>query len=288
MSTSPLVSAPELRALLASGRPPVLLDIRYRMGASTPGAEEFAAGHIPGAAYVDMDADLAAPPGEGGRHPLPDPTVFNAAMQRRGVGLESPVVVYDDWAGHAAARAWWLLRHYGHRDVRVLDGGWSAWRAAGGAVETGESSPLPGDFHGAPGSMQVVDADGAARVGREGVLIDARAPERYRGEIEPVDPIAGHIPGAVNVPTARNLDNHGHFRDPHELAALYGEVGALMRSADESGVDDSPPDVAVYCGSGVTACHDVLALEVLGVPAALYAGSWSGWITDPSRTVHRT
>ena len=281
MSTSPLVSADELRDLLASGRPPVLLDVRYRMGGSTPGAEEYAAGHVPGAAYVDMDADLAARPCEGGRHPLPDPSVFNAAMRRGGVGLETPVVVYDDWAGHAAARAWWLLRHYGHRDVRVLDGGWSAWQAAGGAVETGEVVARPGDFHGVPGSLPVVDAEGAARLGRDGVLVDARAPERYRGEVEPVDPVAGHVPGAVNVPTARNLDNHGHFRDPHELAAVYGEV----RSTDGTGADDGLPQVAVYCGSGVTACHDLLALELVGVRAALYPGSWSGWITEPSREI---
>ncbi len=285
MSASPLVSATELRDLLASGRPPVVLDVRYRMGGAAPGAEEYAAGHVPGAAYVDMNADLAAPPGEGGRHPLPDPAVFNAAMRRSGVGLETPVVVYDDWAGHAAARAWWLLRHHGHHDVRVLDGGWSAWQAAGGAVEAGEVVPEPGDFHGVPGAMPVVDAEGAALVGREGVLIDARAPERYRGEVEPVDAVAGHVPGAVNVATARNLDNHGHFRDAHELAAVYGEVGALMRSTDATGADDGLPQVAVYCGSGVTACHDIVALALLGVPAALYPGSWSGWITDPSREI---
>lgn len=276
MSTSPLVSASDLRDLLAGDRPPVVLDVRYRMG-GPGGPSEHEAGHVPGAAYVDLGADLASPPGEGGRHPLPEPEVFNDAMQRAGVGLESSVVVYDDWAGHAASRAWWLLRHYGHRDVRVLDGGWSAWVAAGGEVETGPVAPVPGDFHGAPGSMALVDADDAARVGQSGVLIDARAPERYRGEVEPVDPVAGHVPGAVNHPTAWNLDNHGHFKDAHELRESYARVGAT-----------DGREVAVYCGSGVTACHDVLALELLGVPAALYAGSWSDWITDPSRTVHRT
>jgi thiosulfate/3-mercaptopyruvate sulfurtransferase len=156
----------------------------------------------------------------------------------------------------------------------VLDGGWSAWRAAGGAVEPGEPTFERGDFHGAPGSMPVVDADTVTAVG---VLVDARAPERYRGETEPVDPVAGHIPGAVNVPSARNLDNHGHFRDPHELAAVYAEVGATPEAG-----------VAAYCGSGVTACHDVLAMEIAGIRAALYPGSWSGWISDPSRSVHRT
>ncbi|MDO7869466.1 sulfurtransferase [Nocardioides jiangxiensis] len=266
MTTSPLIGVEELRSLLGTPAAPVVLDVRYRMG-GPGGPEEHEAGHVPGAAYVDMNADLAAPPGEGGRHPLPDPAVFVAAMQRAGVGIETPVVVYDDWAGHAAARAWWLLRHYGHRDVRLLDGGWSAWQAAGGDVETGPVPTATGDFHGVPGTMPVVDADGAARIAAAGTLIDARAPERFRGEIEPVDPVAGHIPGAVNHPTSWNLDNHGHFQDVRALRESYRHVG--------TGVGK---DVAVYCGSGVTACHDIVALELLGIPAALYPGSWSGWI----------
>lgn len=264
---NPLISVDELRALDPR---PVVLDVRYRMGGA-PGHPDYLAGHVPGAAYVDMDTALAAPPGLGGRHPLPEPAVFSAAMRAAGVGLEGLVVVYDDWSGHAAARAWWLLRHYGHREVRVLDGGWPAWTAAGGEVEPGEVTPAPGDFHGVPGSMRVVDADSVADVA---VLIDGRAPERYRGETEPVDPVAGRIPGAVNVPTARNLDNHGHFRDPHELRELYAAVGAVAGA-----------DVAAYCGSGVTAAHDVLALAVIGIDAALYPGSWSNWITDPGRPV---
>lgn len=264
---NPLISVAELRSL---AEPPVLLDVRYRMG-GPGGAAEYAAGHIPGAAYVDMETALAGPPGQGGRHPLPTPETFNEAMRRAGVGLEGPVVVYDDWAGHAASRAWWLLRHFGHADVRVLDGGWAAWVAGGGEVETGTPVIERGDFHGAPGSMRVVDADGAAAIE---VLVDARAPERFRGEVEPVDPVAGRIPGTVNVPTARNLDNHGHFRDRAELARIYDGAGVRAGS-----------DAAVYCGSGITACHDLLALEVIGVPAALYPGSWSGWITDPSRPV---
>lgn len=267
---SPLISVPELRELLGQGSPVTLLDVRYRT-LGPPGEPEYLAGHLPGAAFVDLDADLAGPPGGAGRHPLPEPGRFMAAMQRAGVRLEGPVVVYDDWAGHAAARCWWLLRHYGHADVRVLDGGWSAWAAAGGAVETGAVTPAPGDFHGSPGSMKVVEAD---RVPDVEVLIDARSPERWRGETEPIDPVAGRIPGAVNVPTARNLDNHGHFRDAHELREVYAAVGAVPGS-----------DVAAYCGSGVTAAHDVLALAVIGVDAALYPGSWSGWITDPDRPV---
>lgn len=269
--TTPLISAEELRHRLADGSEPVLLDVRWKLG-GPPGHDEYLRGHIPGAVYVDLDSDLAGPPGEGGRHPLPGPEQFNAAMQRAGVGLEDPVVVYDDWSGHAAARAWWLLRHYGHHDVRLLDGGLAAWVAYGGDVEVGEAAPVsPGDFHGRPGSMPVVEAD---ELDRMAVVVDARAPERYRGESEPVDPVAGHIPGAVNVPTSRNLDNHGHFRDPHELRDVYAAVGVLPGA-----------DVAAYCGSGVTAAHDVLALWVAGIDAALYPGSWSEWITDPSRPV---
>ena len=267
--TGPLITVSELQEHQA---PLTILDVRYRtVGPSGP--SEFEAGHIPGAAYVDLEADLAGPPGRGGRHPLPEPPRFIAAMQRVGVGLEKPVVVYDDWAGQAAARAWWLLRHYGKHDVRVLDGGWAAWQAAGGAVETGGTGPAPGDFHGSPGAMRVVDADHVLDVK---VLVDARAPERYRGETEPIDPVAGRIPGAVNVPAVRNLDNHGHFRDPHELSGVYAEVGVTAGS-----------DVAAYCGSGVTATHGVLAMAVAGIEAGLYPGSWSNWITDADRPVER-
>lgn len=266
---APMISVLELQERLGSV---TVLDVRYRLG-QDDGPDEHAAGHIPGSAYVDLDADLADPPGAGGRHPLPDPERFLAAMRRAGVTAGRPVVVYDDWAGLAAARAWWLLRHYGHPDVRVLDGAWPAWVASGGPVESGLATPEPGDFDGRPGAMPVVEADAVPGVA---VLIDARSAERYRGEVEPLDPVAGHIPGAVNVPTVRNLDNHGHLRDPHELNAVYEAVGAVPGA-----------DVAAYCGSGVTAAHTVLALEVIGVPAALYPGSWSGWITDPERPVER-
>lgn len=268
--TSPLISAEELRSRLAEGPAPVLLDVRWKL-AGPPGHEEYLRGHIPGAAYVDLEADLAGPPGEGGRHPLPDPETFIDAMQRAGVRLEGPVVAYDDWAGHAAARAWWLLRYFGRHDVQVLDGGLSAWVAAGGDLEEGEVVVERGGFHGKPGAMPAVEADAVPSVP---VLVDSRAPERFRGESEPVDPVAGHIPGAVNVPTGRNLDNHGHFRDPHELRDVYAAAGA--------GPD---AEVAVYCGSGVTAAHSVLALELAGVRAALYPGSWSDWITDSTRPV---
>ncbi len=268
----PLIDTAELRALLDAEQAPTLLDVRYRLG-GPPGAAEHEAGHVPGAAYVDMDSALAAPPGAGGRHPLPDTATFLAAMRAAGVSNGRPVVVYDDWSGHAAARAWWLLRHHGVEDVRLLDGGWSAWVADGGPVETGRVVTEPGDLEGSPGAMPVVEADGVLDVG---VLVDARAGERYRGEVEPVDPVAGHVPGAVNVPTSLNLTAEGRFRPVPELRELYAGVGAVPGA-----------DVAAYCGSGVTACLDVLALELAGVRAALYPGSWSGWITDSTRPVAR-
>jgi thiosulfate/3-mercaptopyruvate sulfurtransferase len=266
--SGPLISPDELAANLERF---TVLDVRYVQG-GPPGREQHVAGHVPGAAYVDLDEDLADPPGAGGRHPLPDDARFEAAMRRAGVRNDRPVVVYDDWQGRAAARAWWLLRHHGHPDVRVLDGGWSAWLADGHPIEEGETSTEPGDFVvAALKQMAAVEADEVPSVG---VLVDARAPERFAGETEPVDPVAGHIPGAVNVPTTENLDERGRFRSPAALRRAYARVGA-----------DTSDSVAAYCGSGVTAAHDVLAMEVAGIRAALYPGSWSGWITDPSRPI---
>lgn len=266
---SPLITAAELHELLSRGSGSVtVLDVRWRMG-GPPGLREFERGHVPGAAYVDLDADLAAPPGAGGRHPLPDPADFEAAMRRAGVRDDRPVVVYDDWSAQAAGRAWWLLSYHGHRDVRVLDGGWKAWVDAGGRVQSGAVLAGAGDFTARPGQLPVVEADEVLGVA---VLVDARAPERFRGEVEPVDPVAGHIPGAVNVPTTTNLRVDGRFRSAQELRALYAAAGV-----------DGTEEVAAYCGSGVTAAHDVLAMRIAGIDAALYPGSWSGWITDPSR-----
>ncbi len=268
--TSPLISVAELAASRATF---TILDVRYKLG-GPPGPAEFATGHVPGAVYVDLDTALAAPPGVGGRHPLPDAATFAHAMQRAGVSAARPVAVYDDWGARAAGRAWWLLRYFGHANVRVLDGGWAAWQAAGQPVATGDAGAVePGTFAAAAGGMPIVDAPDVPAVG---VLIDARAPERYRGDVEPVDPVAGHIPGAVNVPTTANLEADGRFRAAAELVATYAQVGAVAGA-----------DVAVYCGSGVTAAHDVLALELAGVRAKLYPGSWSGWITDPSRPIAR-
>jgi thiosulfate/3-mercaptopyruvate sulfurtransferase len=268
LSAGPLLDVGELAALLGTV---TVLDVRYRTGGPA-GPDEYAGGHLPGAPYVDMDTALAAPPGVRGRHPLPDTAVFEGAMRAAGVSAARPVVVYDDWAGHAAARCWWLLRYHGHEDVRVLDGGWSAWRDAGLPVETGAGPDVePGTFTAVPGGMQVVSAGDVRSVA---VLIDARAAIRYRGETEPIDPVAGRIPGAVNVPTSLNITDSGRFRPAAELREVYTAVGAKDGES-----------VAAYCGSGVTAAHDVLALEIAGIRAALYPGSWSEWITDPTRPI---
>ena len=268
MTDGPLISADELRECLDEV---TVLDVRYRLG-GPGGPAEFGTGHVPGASYVDLDADLAAAPGPHGRHPLPDVGVFEEAMRRAGVDDDRPVVVYDDWEGRAASRAWWLLRFHGHVDVRVLDGGWTAWVEAGGEAVTGPApAPVAGGFAARPGGMPVVDADTLLDVP---VLVDARAGERYRGEVEPIDPVAGHVPGAVNVPTTENVGADGRFRPPAELAEVYAAVGATAGT-----------EVAAYCGSGVTAAHDVLAMEVAGIRAALYPGSWSEWVADPQRPV---
>lgn len=264
-----MISVAELAADLAAF---TILDVRYKLG-GPPGLAEFAAGHIPGAVYVDLDRELAAPAGTGGRHPLPDATVFVSAMRNAGVSNARPIVAYDDWGARAAGRLWWLLRYHGHVDVRVLDGSWPAWRTAGQPVSTAAAMPPVGNFVSTPGGMPVVEA---ADVPAVGTLIDVRAPERFRGDVEPVDPIAGHIPGAVNVPTTANLDADGRFRAPAELASTYAAVDAVPDA-----------DVAVYCGSGVAAAQTVLALELAGVRAKLYPGSWSGWIADPSRPIAR-
>lgn len=266
----PIITAAGLAAVLDRT---VVLDIRYQQG-GPPGHGEYARGHVPGARYVDLDAELAAPPGPHGRHPLPDPEVFAAAMRKAGVSADSDVVVYDAWNGWPAARAWWLLRWAGHDKVRVLDGGLAAWQAAGEPLSRDEPPAGHGDFKAAPGAMPVLDADAAAALARRGTLVDARAAERYRGETEPIDPVAGHIPGAINIPTTSTVASGGSFRSGPDLVRHFASHGV--------GPDQ---EVGVYCGSGVSAAHEILALAVAGIPAALYVGSWSEWTADLSRPV---
>jgi thiosulfate/3-mercaptopyruvate sulfurtransferase len=276
---SPAALAEELAELaeeLASEPGPALLDVRWRLG-GPPGLDSYREGHLPGAVFTDLERDLAAPPSLAGRHPLPDPAVFTDAMRAAGVSEGRPVVVYDDRDATAAARAWWLLRYHGHRNVRVLDGGYEAWLAAGLRVTQATPAAKPGDFTARPGHMAVLDAAGAQDVARTGLLLDARAGERYRGEHEPVDPVAGHIPGAVSAPTVGNVNPDGTFRGAADLAARFAVLAG--------GADPRTETVGAYCGSGVTAAHEVLALALAGIPAALYVGSWSNWITDPARPV---
>ncbi len=272
--TGPLISAAALAARLE--RPPnrpSVLDVRWEL-ATGPRRDQYLDGHIPGAVFVDLDAELAGPPGAGGRHPLPDADAFAAAMRAAGVSNARPVIVYDAATSVAAARGWWLLRYFGHSRVAVLDGGLAAWIAAGHRLERGPAQPEPGDFLAAPGAMPLLDADGAATMAAHGALIDARAPERFRGEHEPIDPVAGHIPGARNRPTSENIDRAGRFLDRDRLRHAFEALGLS---------DDG--EIGAYCGSGVSAAHEVLALELAGYRAALYAGSWSQWITDRSRPV---
>jgi thiosulfate/3-mercaptopyruvate sulfurtransferase len=282
----PLITPAALDGLLSqAGRAPALLDVRWRLG-GPPGRERYLAGHLPGAVYVDLDDDLAARPGTGagGRHPLPAAADFEAVMRRAGLRTGQLAVVYDEGDATVAARLWWLLRYFGHDQVAVLDGGFAAWTAAGMAVSSESATPPPGDFAAGPvAAMPVLDDDGAARLARSGLLLDARAAARYRGETEPIDQVAGHIPGAVSAPATGNVGADGMFLPVQELVSRFTALGAPER-ARASGADGAPA-VGAYCGSGVTAAQEVLALELAGWTAALYPGSWSAWCADPARPV---
>jgi thiosulfate/3-mercaptopyruvate sulfurtransferase len=284
--TSPLVSCADLAGSLSGAEPPVLLDVRWRIG-GPPGREEYGRGHLPGAVYLDLDADLAAPPGPEGRHPLPAVADLQRVLRTAGVRAGGPVVAYDADNGSIASRVWWLLRWAGHDQVRVLDGGLAAWVAEGRPVTTEVPTPTPGDVTVSAGHMPVLDADGAAALARTGVLLDARAPERYRGDVEPLDPKAGHIPGARNAPFSTHTGKDGRWRSSEELATHFATVGVTRSPAPATA---GAGEVGSYCGSGVTATSVLLALEVAGLagpdaPAALYAGSWSSWGADPQRPV---
>jgi thiosulfate/3-mercaptopyruvate sulfurtransferase len=257
----PLVEPAWLREHL--GQPGlVVVDSRFVLGKPGAGERAWLEGHIPGAAFLDVDRDLAAEPGGRGRHPLPDATGFEAAARRAGIGLGTRVVAYDEAGEGGAARLWWLLRHFGHDDAAVLDGGLARWREEGGPLEADPERGLApagaeGDFVARPREADTVSVD---EVGAGGLrLIDARAPERFRGEVEPIDPVAGHIPGAVNVPFAE-LAPRGRFPPAERLRERLG----------------GEPFVA-YCGSGITACTLLLAGELAGVGGWLYPGSWSEW-----------
>jgi thiosulfate/3-mercaptopyruvate sulfurtransferase len=269
-----LIDAETLAAQLLGSEPPAVLDVRWALTGGN-GPDLHAQGHVPGAVYVDMDTELAAPPSvEGGRHPLPAIDDLQRAARRWGVRDGSTVVVYDDAGNVSAARAWWLLRWAGLNSVLLLDGGLRAWRDAGLELETGNVVPDPGDVTLSADSLPVIDADAAAQFVAAGILLDARSAERFRGEREIVDPVAGHIPGARSAPTTENLDADQRFADRETLVERFRSLG----------VDGTRP-VAVYCGSGVTAAHEIAALAIAGFDAALYPGSWSQWCGDPARPV---
>jgi thiosulfate/3-mercaptopyruvate sulfurtransferase len=269
-----LIEASELAAWRAERDHVKLVDVRWTLG-GPPGRIAYLAGHIPGAAYADLDTELAGPavPAEG-RHPVPAIDVLQAAARRWGIDDGDTVVVYDDVGNQSAARAWWLLRHAGVRNVLLLNGGLDAWVAAGLPVSTGDETTTPGRVSLDYGHLPILDADAAGTLPAHGVLLDARAGARYRGETEPVDPQAGHIPGAVSAPSAENLAPDGRFLPAGELRARFEALGVTNASP-----------VGVYCGSGVTAAHEAAALSIAGFEAALYPGSWSQWSNLPGRPV---
>lgn len=280
MAYTLLISAAELAAHLEDPAW-IILDARFSLANPDEKEALYRQAHIPGALYVHLDRDLSGPviPGKTGRHPLPPPEVAAERFGQLGIHPEVQVVVYDDQGGSlAAVRAWWMLRWLGHQAVAVLDGGWQKWLEAGYPLRGGVETRPSANFIPRVNNEGFVDADAVERIRRDPayLLLDVRAPERYRGEVEPIDPVAGHIPGARNAPYTANLTPEGTFRPPHELRAHYQALfGAIPAER-----------VVFYCGSGVTSLHSVLAVELAGLgKACFYPGSWSEWIADRSRPV---
>ncbi len=271
-----LISPEELQALISASTVNLrVLDVRWRLD-QPDGRAAHREGHIPGAVYVDLDTELAehGRPATEGRHPLPSVETLQRAARRWGLNDGDTVVVYDDANNTSSARAWWLLRYAGMQDVRVLDGALGGWTAAGFPLETGDVTPEPGSITLKYGQLQTLNIEQAAGFPAEGTLLDVRAAERYRGEVEPMDPRPGHIPGALSAPTAENVDEHGRLLSP----------GALRERFIGLGVDPEKP-VASYCGSGINGAHSCLALELAGLQAVLYPGSFSEWSNHSDRPV---
>jgi thiosulfate/3-mercaptopyruvate sulfurtransferase len=274
-----LITATELTALLEAGDPLTILDVRWRLD-EPDGQPAYLQGHLPGAVYVSLEAELSDHTVAGrGRHPLPSGRNLQAAARGWGIRQDVPVVVYDDWNRAGSARAWWVLTAAGLANVRILDGGLGAWRSAGLTLETGPVNPQPGnvtvlhnDLYAGSRLTLTAQQSGAGGV----TLLDARAPERFRGEVEPVDPVAGHIPGAHNLPSRALLTDDGTFLGDDALTDLLSDRG----------IDTSGP-LGAYCGSGVTASITIAALAAVGYDAALFPGSWSEWSSDPDRLVAR-
>lgn len=280
---APLITPQELtEALQGCDREtaPVVIDVRWQLGNGTQANRaDYLAGHLAGAAFLDLETGLSGTPRAegGGRHPMPSLTATTEAFRASGVREDRPVVVYDDASSLAAARAWWLLAYYGKDDVQVLDGGYAAWRAAGLPVQTGPVQAERGNIVLTPGARRLLDAEAVEHYLDRHQVVDARPAERYRGEREPIDRVAGHIPGALSLPTLRTLDEHGRFLPSDDLELLLTAAGVQ-------------PDrhTAVYCGSGVQACHLALAIEIAEhghFDPAVYIGSWSDWVSDADRPV---
>ncbi|MDF9277313.1 sulfurtransferase [Arthrobacter sp. EH-1B-1] len=262
-----LMDVQALRNRMTSGQQTVLLDVRWTLG-NPHGHEQYRSAHIPGAVYVDLETQLCSRPSAAeGRHPLPEPAALEEAARQWGINDGDVVVAYDDKGNLSAARLWWLLRDAGLTSVYLLDGGLNAWQAAGYETERGEEQHCLGEVTLSSGHMPVLTtADGVLALAGNGVLLDARASERFRGETEPVDAKAGHIPGASSAPTSENLTAENTFLPPPELRRRFAALGITETA-----------EVGVYCGSGITAAHEIAALEVAGYQAALYPGSWSQW-----------
>ena len=253
-----------------------IVDLRWSLG-GPPGRDLYAAGHIPGAIFLDLDHDISAPRGSGpGRHPIPAPSRLAEVLSERGIGDEHVVVAYDDAGGTVASRLWWLFEHFGHAGTAaILDGGISAWTDAGGTLTAAAPDHPPATWRArAPRTDDVVDAAivEARRLDPGTLLLDVRAPERFRGELEPIDPRAGHIPGAVSAPSVGNLQSNGRLLTPEALTDRFRALGATDGRR-----------VIASCGSGVNATHTILAMRLAGIDAQLYEGSWSDWSSDPSR-----
>jgi thiosulfate/3-mercaptopyruvate sulfurtransferase len=274
-----LITVTELAAAIDAGEPLSILDVRWRVD-QPDGRPAYLDGHLPGAVYVSLDDELSDYTVDGrGRHPLPSGRQLEAAARRWGIRQDSLVVVYDDWNRAGSARAWWVLTAAGLTNVRILDGGLAAWQSAGRSIEAGPVKPQPGnvtvphdDLY--AGSRPTLTAQQAGASGR--TLLDTRAPERFRGDVEPLDPVAGHIPGAQNLPSTAVLASDGTFLGDYALAQLLSDRG----------VDPDGP-VGAYCGSGVTASVTIAALAAMGREAALFPGSWSQWSSDPANPVAR-
>ncbi len=270
----PVISAKNLKAILNDDHL-VVFDCRFSLASPKSGMIEYETAHIPSSRYLHLDRDLSGPAGNGefGRHPLPDRDHFASSMASKGVDNDSLVVAYDDSGGAFASRLWWIMKWLGHDAVTVLDGGWRAWLRAKGEVQSSVSPHERSNF--APEENTALLASASELLDPDVNLIDSRAAERYAGEAEPIDPVAGHIPGAVNRPWMENLDENGNFLSPQQLRARFADLASADRTI-------------FYCGSGVTACNNILATQIAGLPMPqLYAPSWSGWINDEARPIER-